>query len=302
MFWRKRSAEDFAEEVKSHLELEADDLRREGMSDEEARRKARREFGNVRAAQEQFYIKGRWLWLDNLLRNIRFGLRVLIKNKGFTAVAIFALALGIGPTVAMFSIVWATFLAPLPYSHANELAVVWTKIKGERSPTRADDYLQYLALSKSFQRLDFKRRPADEEAADRKALELLKNSPYKEKLATAGLFLRALQQRAPDLPNLIRPHLGNGFSAGSNVRMEALLTSAPALDAQRIDQIAALPLGGRIKLDPWSDQVEMAKSQPVTLALAREKMPFEITPFFPYLTRLPNDHGDKVASAGAGAK
>jgi len=154
----------------------------------------------------------------------------------------------------------------------------------------------------SFQRLDFKRRPADEEAADRKALELLKNSPYKEKLATAGLFLRALQQRAPDLPNLIRPHLGNGFSAGSNVRMEALLTSAPALDAQRIDQIAALPLGGRIKLDPWSDQVEMAKSQPVTLALAREKMPFEITPFFPYLTRLPNDHGDKVASAGAGAK
>jgi predicted permease len=155
MFWRKRSPEDFAEEIKSHLEPEADDLKREGMNEDEARRKARREFGNVSAAQERFYMKGRWVWLDKLLRDIRFGLRVLIKNKGFTAVAIFALALGIGPTVAMFSIVWATFLAPLPYSHANELVVVWTKIKGERNPTRADDYLQYLTQNKSFQRLDF---------------------------------------------------------------------------------------------------------------------------------------------------
>jgi hypothetical protein len=154
----------------------------------------------------------------------------------------------------------------------------------------------------SFQRLDFKRRPVDEDAADAKALELLKNSPYKEKLATAGLFLRALQQRAPELPNLIRPHLGNSFAVGTNTRMEALLTSAPQLDVQRIDQIAALPLGGRIKLDPWSDQVELAKAQPVTLALSREKMPFEITPFFPYLTRLANDHREKVASAGSGSK
>ena len=60
----------------------------------------------------------------------------------------------------------------------------------------------------SFQRLDFKRTAADEEAADTKALELLKNSPYKDKLGNAGLFLKALQQHAPDLPKLIRPHLG----------------------------------------------------------------------------------------------
>lgn len=154
----------------------------------------------------------------------------------------------------------------------------------------------------SFQRLDFKRRPADEQAADEKALELLKNSPYKEKLATAGLFLKALQQRAPELPNLIRPHLGNGLAAGLTVRMAALIAAAPPLDEQRIDQIAALPLGGRVKLDPWSDQVELAKARPVTLALAREKMPFEITPFFPYLTRLPKEGGDKVALVGSGSK
>jgi len=146
----------------------------------------------------------------------------------------------------------------------------------------------------SFQRMDFKRRPADEEAADAKAVELLKNSPYKDKLGTAGLFLKSLQEHAPDLPNLIRPHLGNAFAAGKDVRMSALLASAPQLEPKRTDQIAALPLGGRIKLDPWSDQVEMAKAKPVALNSAREKMPFELTPFFPYLTRLSTPGGEKV--------
>jgi hypothetical protein len=154
----------------------------------------------------------------------------------------------------------------------------------------------------SFQRLDFKRRPVDEDLADAKALELLKNSPYKEKLGTAGLFLKELQLRERELPNLIRPHLGNGLAAGQSTRMSALLTTAPQLDEHRIDQIAALPLGGRIKLDPWTDQVELVKVRPVTLTLAREKMPFEITPFFPFLTRLPNEGADKVASVSSGSK
>jgi hypothetical protein len=147
----------------------------------------------------------------------------------------------------------------------------------------------------SFQRLDFKRRSADEEAADTKAIELLKNSPYKDKLGNAGLFLKALQERGPDLPSLIRPHLGNGLASAKSMRMSSLLASAPALDEQRLDQIAALPLGGRIKVDPWTDRVELAKNKPVALTSAREKMPFEVTPFFPYLTRLTNGSGEKVA-------
>ena len=65
----------------------------------------------------------------------------------------------------------------------------------------------------------------------------------------------------------------------------ALLVSAPQLEPERTDQIAALPLGGRIKLDPWTDQVELAKAKPVALASAHEKMPFEVTPFMPFLTR-----------------
>ena len=123
----------------------------------------------------------------------------------------------------------------------------------------------------SFQRLDFKRRSADEDAADTKALELLKNSPYKDKLGSAGLFLKALQASAPELPNLIRPHLGNSMAGNKSVRMSALLASAPELDPQRTDQISALPLGGRIKLDPWTDRVELAKAKPVALASAREE-------------------------------
>jgi hypothetical protein len=147
----------------------------------------------------------------------------------------------------------------------------------------------------SFQRLDFKRSGADEEAADTKALDLLKNSPYKDKLGNAGLFLKALQQKGPYLPHLIRPHLGNSFAGGKSIRMSSLLAGAPELDAKRLDQIAALPLGGRIKVDPWTDQVELSKAKPVALTSAREKMEFEITPFFPYLTRLSTGGTDKVA-------
>jgi len=146
----------------------------------------------------------------------------------------------------------------------------------------------------SFQRLDFRHRPGDEEAADTKALELLKNSPYKDKLGAAGLFLTALHERAPAMPNLIRPHLGNGLAEGKSIRMSALLASAPQIQPQRTDQIAALPLGGRIKLDPWTDQVELSKAKPVALTSAREKMPFEITPFFPFLTRLSIPGSEKV--------
>ena len=148
----------------------------------------------------------------------------------------------------------------------------------------------------TFQRMDFGRNPAEEAAADAKGMELLAKSPYKDKLANAGLFLKALQTRAPELTNLIRPHLGNRMEAGKNIRMAALLGTAPELEMKRIDQIAALPLGGRVKLDPWSNRLEMMKSKAVVLLSPQEKMPFEVTPFFPYLTRL-NTTAVETASA-----
>jgi len=149
----------------------------------------------------------------------------------------------------------------------------------------------------TFTRLTLRHTPEQEQAADAKALELLKNSPYKDQLANAGLFLRALQQRAPVLPNLIRAHLGNGLTLGSGTRMSDLIASAPALEMNKLDQIAALPMGARIKVDPWNDRAQMSKAKPVALLSAREKMFFEVTPVFPYLARVNDKQAtEKVAA------
>jgi len=137
----------------------------------------------------------------------------------------------------------------------------------------------------TYQNFGFKHIPEEEAAADKKAIELLKASPYAQKLETAGLFIKALQARAPALGALLQPHLGNNIAQNGTMRMAQLGTSAPALDWNKLDQIAALPLGGRVKLNPWDDKVEIVKAQPVAITSARDKMPFEVTPFFPRLSR-----------------
>ncbi len=140
----------------------------------------------------------------------------------------------------------------------------------------------------TYQNFGFRHNPEEEAAADAKAVELLKNSPYAQKLASGGLYLQQLQARAPELSALLTSHLGNSFTddKGQVRRLSALMISAPSLEEGKLDQIAALPLGGRIKLDPWQDHVEMVKAAPVSITSIRDKMPFEVTPFFPRLTRL----------------
>ncbi len=138
----------------------------------------------------------------------------------------------------------------------------------------------------TYQNLGFKHIPEEETAADKKAIEMLKNSPYAQKLDSAGLFIKALQARSPQLSALLQAHLGNNITENGTVtRMAQLATSAPALDWNKLDQIAALPLGGRVKLNPWDDKVEIVKAQPVAITSARDKMPFEVTPFYPRLSR-----------------
>src|SRR6202012_4564561 len=96
MFRRRRTPDDFAAEIQSHLELEADELADSGLSRQQAHTQARREFGSVVAAKESFYRKDRWSWLDALVRNLRFALRSLGHHPVFAATAILTLALGIG--------------------------------------------------------------------------------------------------------------------------------------------------------------------------------------------------------------
>jgi hypothetical protein len=139
----------------------------------------------------------------------------------------------------------------------------------------------------TYGNLGFRHVPEEEAAADQKALDLLKNSPYAQKLNTPGLFLREVAARGPALSALLTPHLGTGLTdrKGAVDRMVALMNSAAALDPNQLNQIAALPLGGRVKLNAWDDRAELIKTTPVAFTSAREKMPLEVTPFFPRLTR-----------------
>jgi hypothetical protein len=150
----------------------------------------------------------------------------------------------------------------------------------------------------TYQNLGFKHIPEEEASADKKAIEMLKNSPYAQKLDGAGLFLKALNTRAGALSALLTAHLGNNMSeAGVVSRMSQLMNTAPQVDWNKLDQIAALPLGGRVKLNPWDDKVELIKAQPVAITSARDKMPFEVTPFFPRLTR--QGSGDSTSASGS---
>jgi len=167
---------------------------------------------------------------------------------------------------------------------AHELAHV---VLGDSSE---DKYASWRSLTfpneQILQKFDFRLDAGREAGANNKAAELLAKSPYKDKLTQAGLFLKTLQLRAGELPSLIQPHLGNGMQEGDQWRLADLAKSAPQVEMTRVDQIAALPLGSRVKINPWNDRVELSKAKPVPLRLASEKIPFEIEPVFPYLKRV----------------
>ncbi|HEV2523474.1 MAG TPA: hypothetical protein VGT24_13930 [Candidatus Acidoferrales bacterium] len=140
------------------------------------------------------------------------------------------------------------------------------------------DRLRFTEKS-TFEHFDFVRKPEEDARASAKAAELLNNSPYKDQLNTAEMFVAELQDRARDIPNLINPRVGDIGLLKSPV-------TAKSQEALTPHHIVALPLGGRIKLDPWDDSLALIKAQPVGNIADREKMPFEVTPFIIYLTRV----------------
>lgn len=146
-----------------------------------------------------------------------------------------------------------------------------------------------------FMQIDMVQNEKDEQSADQKGMELLANSPYKDKLATAGLFLNVLGSRSPGLTWLISPHFGNRLSKISPIR-KAALAQAPPLEVTNIAQVPALPLGSRVKMDPWDDRVEMLKSKPVALRSVRDKMSFEVTPVYPNLVNFTPSANREVAT------
>ena len=143
----------------------------------------------------------------------------------------------------------------------------------------------------TFRHFGFARTPEEETAASAKAAQLLAKSPYNNQLASAKLFLAALDSRQKEIPNLISPHLGN------RVLIADLKVAAPASADKKTQTITALPIGGRVKLDPWNDRLELLKSKPIGNVAEREKMPFEVTPFMPYLTRFGSEAAKPVAAS-----
>jgi len=137
-----------------------------------------------------------------------------------------------------------------------------------------------------FSKFNFRFDPAQESNADKKGLELISKSPYKDKIANMALFLEALELHSPQLPNLLHGRFSNDFASSHLVGMPALSNLSKHVHVHPPDQIAALPLGSRIRVDPWSDRIQMLNNKPTPPRSAAEEMLFEVSPFFPYLKRL----------------
>jgi hypothetical protein len=181
---------------------------------------------------------------------------------------------------------------------AHELSHV---VLGHRMDSQYAFFDQLLVEDKdSFRHFGFARTPDEETAANAKAVELIGNALKNPQLAkawqmsNAALFLQALQSRQKEIPNLISAHLGNRVPQIPNLQATA---AAPADAKQNAQKIAALPIGGRVKMDPWNDKLEMIKSKPIGTIAEREKMPFEVTPFMPYLMRYGADTAKPIAAS-----
>src|SRR5271154_5340590 len=182
--------------------------------------------------------------------------------------------------------------ASLATMMAHELSHV---VLGHRLDSSYAFFDQLLVDDKeTFRHFGFARTPDEESAANAEAIKLLNNSPYKNQLGNAGLFLSALAARQKEIPNLVSAHLGNRVPVIGDLK-----SSTPVDPKQNPQMIAALPIGGRVKLDPWNDTLSMIKSKPVGTVAEREKMPFEVTPFMPYLTRFGSDSGKPIAASVA---